>query len=382
MLQSPISRSRPREDDAFASLVELAHQLGPGARLPRHAELLESFAVSKRTLDAALVRLEERRLVQRVQGSGIYVLPGAARGVAILIDSSFLRQGQHGYFWDTLIDELSRLTQAGERKIGLHFTQPGHYDESAIQEGLRQEIGQGRLKAMICIGVSEAITAWLEASGVCVVGFAGPARCTVSLDDAWMVEWGVRHLAAQGCKRIELWSPVPWLNQDADPYSISHRCLSIFKATLAELGLEASAGGTTRLWPGTRLKACAGRPGYFETDETEEEQGFRRAQQTFAAQGGDAPDGLISLNDQMTRGALVAIEKMGLSLGQELRVVTHANKGSKVLTGFEGELDLMEVDAHALVEALFQRVQRAVEGDGVLPDSTYIKPVPVMHTEI
>lgn len=54
----------------------LLREYQPGAMLPRETELAEAFKVSRFTLRAAMARLENESLVQRIRGKGTYISSG------------------------------------------------------------------------------------------------------------------------------------------------------------------------------------------------------------------------------------------------------------------------------------------------------------------
>ena len=74
------------------------------------------------------------------------------------------------------------------------------------------------------------------------------------------------------------------------------------------------------------------------------------------------PDGLIILDDVMTRGALTTLHRLGLHAGQDIVIASHANKTSSVLHGYEHCLIRLEFDPAEIVQALFALLDAQLQG--------------------
>jgi DNA-binding FadR family transcriptional regulator len=75
---TPLPRRRPAVGVEIAAHLErliATGELAPGARLPAERDLAERFAVSRGSVREALVQLESKSLVERVQGRGTVVAP-------------------------------------------------------------------------------------------------------------------------------------------------------------------------------------------------------------------------------------------------------------------------------------------------------------------
>ena len=76
---SPIPRQRLSDDLAERILSSIAAgELRPGDRLPTIQEMARSFRVAPTTLREALVRLEEKRVLEIRHGTGVFVAATAA----------------------------------------------------------------------------------------------------------------------------------------------------------------------------------------------------------------------------------------------------------------------------------------------------------------
>ena len=178
------------------------------------------------------------------------------------------------------------------------------------------------------------------------------------MDYAGIVRLGVRSLAEQGCRRIGL---ISCLGTGRSGRTQS----AAYRATLAELGLPFRP---ERVWKrtGTELSNS--------NDGTRGELGYR-ALLTLLEADRHALDGVVIDDDMTTVGALAAAKKLGVVVGSDLKIATHANKGSLTLIEHEPVLTLMEIDPNELVEAMFGELERLMDGDGTTPDARVVRPV-------
>jgi DNA-binding LacI/PurR family transcriptional regulator len=116
--------------------------------------------------------------------------------------------------------------------------------------------------------------------------------------------------------------------------------------------------------------------------EPNQEQGLRAAREVFNRKGKtstrEVPDGLVIDDDMMTRGALAAFDKLGIRAGSDIKIASHTNRGSTVLTGYEDELTLIEVDPAEIVQAMFDMLEILM--DGRKPASKVLSVKPQLRT--
>ena len=99
-------RSKPQE--LCAQLAALAQRLGPEAKLPTVTELRKSLGVSLTTLNSALGQLEERGVIERRHGVGIFVAAQwqpkhVPKAISLVCDPTFFQVAGHSPFWDLLV---------------------------------------------------------------------------------------------------------------------------------------------------------------------------------------------------------------------------------------------------------------------------------------
>lgn len=343
--RAPGQEPQSKADTVSDALLRLAHEMGPNAKLPTVRALRDRFGVSQATLDTALSRLENRRVLSRLQGSGLYVSPTLGRRNVALIcaPEAFLRPGISP-FWFLLVEQMRNRAAGIDIDLSLHFTrtlgkdreleQP--QDSSLLDARLRDDVSAGGVQGVLAIELPHSLTRWIEARGVPVVAFAGPANYIVGFSHGALVQCGVAELARQGCRRVELWSPWPF--NDADGNAQYYR--ETFEGALTAHNL-----------PGAFVNPL----GAQRNSTSAVEYGFTLAGMRFGPDSppNSIPDGILFLDDMMTQGAMMAFQKLGIRPGEGVHVATHANAGSPALLGWQDRLTLLEIDLSEIVQAMF-----------------------------
>jgi DNA-binding LacI/PurR family transcriptional regulator len=76
----------------------------------------------------------------------------------------------------------------------------------------------------------------------------------------------------------------------------------------------------------------------------------------------------------MAQGALMTLSRLGIAIDKDVVLATHANRGSAVLHGYEGEIIRLEYDPAEIVQVLFDQLERQMEGGIASPQEIIIKP--------
>ncbi|MBV9470872.1 MAG: substrate-binding domain-containing protein [Abitibacteriaceae bacterium] len=373
-LSSKSSENFSKVQATTAQLQTLASQVGPHGKLPTHRQLRHSMGVSITTLNSALSELEARRLIYRVQGSGIYVAATARRSIALVCDPAYFQGANHSPFWDVLLEQARQWATTHDEILSFHFAAPAataaEQSGEMLHEGLVRDIQAGRVHGIIAVGLPVPVTEWVRDQGVPLVAFAGWSDYTVGLDGVELIRLGVAELARQGCRRIGLWRTVDLAHTleatRTDAEAITH----IFRQSLVDCGVPFHAA---LIKNNRHLLMEADKP---RVVLTKQEQGYQTAIDVFSGSHRKAtpkPDGVIITDDMMTHGALVALQKLGVMVGQELKIATHANRGSMVLLGRD-ELTLLEIDPAEVVQALFEMLETLMDGKTPATPIVSIKP--------
>lgn len=361
---------RTKTQALSARLSEMARELGPSARLPTMTELSKQLSVSMMTLNRALSELEAQGIIYRRQGSGTYVAPlrpGAnARSVGLVYDRDIFDSGQSP-FCGLLVDEARRRAQSGDERFSLYLAIPSR-EGLPVHDDLLLSIEKKDVDGLllVCEARSPAVK-WLSEQDVPVVAlsYLPVVRHRVAIDWSAVAREGVRELAGRGCRDIGLWLPLGvGLGRQKGERSFPE--LDAFRLALQDADLPYKPG---RVWRLDDMEAGT----EAMRDSTNQEQGFRAAFETFQgeagseaeAQGEVRPDGLVILDDMMTRGALVVLEQKELELGRDIHIATHSNRGSTVLRPYEERLARLEIDPGAIAGAMFSMLESLIDGRAV-----------------
>jgi len=351
-------------------LTTLAHGLGPGEKLPTVAQLREQLGVSVATLNTALGELEAQRIIFRKHGVGIYVSPRLHhRTICLICDPSFFQAAGTSPFWNMLIERSQHRAEAHQEQFSYHFALPnssGDVRPAALHEGLLRELKAGCVDGMLTIGLSAKDTLWLEQQHVAFVAFAGSGPYVVALDSAEVVNIAVEQLAAQGCRRLAYWSAVSPHRALEMPKEDSVGLLA-FKAALMRQGLPYEPALVEE---NLHLYDPEGKPHAI----THQEQGYATACRVFADCKVASPDGIVCQDDMLLVGALSVLPKLGVTVGGDVKIATHANIGSPVLLGWEDFLTVIAYDPDEVVGEMFRLLETLMEGRIPAHNAIIVKP--------
>lgn len=350
---------RTRFQNLCTQLSDLVHEYGPGAKLPTVLHMCDMTGVSVATLNSALSELEAQKLIVRKHGIGIYVSNTLhQKCVSLICDPSFFGVSGVSPFWDLLVEQMRQRAEAGAEAFSFHLSMPSHglvRSKVALHDGLIQEIETGCVQGIISVGLHEDVANWIDAQGIPNVAFAGPGRYFVMLDSAELVRLAVEQLAQQGCRKIAFWQAAAPRRENANPRGPSPES-EAFAEAIERNGLPLDS----KL---VRLGADHLTEHNAITTESTQEQGYRIATEVFSGGRKTLPDGIVINDDLMTRGALSALAKLGVQAGRDVKIATHANRGSTVLMGHEHELGLIEIDPAEIVQAIFGMLETLMNGE-------------------
>ncbi|MES2463689.1 MAG: GntR family transcriptional regulator [Armatimonadota bacterium] len=366
-----------------SQMEELAVRLGPGAQLPRVTDLCKQIGASITTVNAALGDLENRGILLRRPGVGNFVASNLHRAnVLLLCNSGLLSRPELSPFWAMLIQSAKARATSEALGFDLQFAEPAFgsptLNAPEISDSVAHLIGAGRVNGAVAIGLDAPPVHYLERQGIPVVSFAGPSNYAVIHNMPDLILKGVRALAEAGAKRIALWSPLQNFVAVEKTVHFQEVFYQAFQSALADVGLPFEA----ELVQQNSHRATT--PGSF-TETPYQRQGYETALAVF----GDNPDGftvaatppdaVLCTDDMMTAGALPALRRCGITVYGKKNAVpksilfaTHANVGSPVLTGYEDDLIIVEMDPADVAEALFQLLERLMAGDTTVSSRTLV----------
>ncbi len=355
-------RHRTKVQALSAQIIGIAREMGPDTKLPTIVRLCEMLGVSMTTLNSALADLEGQKVIYRRHGVGIFVSPYLSqKSVGLVCAPEFFRAGTSP-FWQQIIEDVQVRAASKNETFRFYLAIPSGKAAMPVNQDLRDDVNSKRLHGVFFIGNDASAVQWLQSAGVPVVVFAGEGDWNVGLDYSEMVRRAVDVLIENGCTRLALLSPGETQGRaaaSAKEAETGHKTRSEtvieFERRLGECALEVRPEW---VWDvSDPLVPFA---------ETHQEQGFAGAMHFFGARQSasrrEIPDGVVIVDDMMTRGALVAMQKMGLKPGADVQIASHLNKGSAVLHGYEGDLHLIEIDPAAVVGAMFETLEILMAG--------------------
>lgn len=351
-------------------LRDLAYQCGPSAKLPTTVQLRQTLGVSISTLDAALREMEQQNIIQRRQGSGLFVAPELQKSIALVCNPTLFQDSGSSAFWNLLVSAARERAAEKNEVFSFHFSAPEEHRGSPLPEGLMSDIGEGRVHGVLCVGVNATLwetTPLMEERRVPVVVFAGAGRWGVQLNSTEVIHRGVEELARQGCQKIGLWSAILPMFPILPDKSDDSWPVEPFRTALGAQGLPFDAA---QIEDNRHLIPAGG--GYVT--QTVQEQGFETARKIFGGARHTWPDGLVVTHDLMAHGALVALRKLGVEVGQDVKLASHANRGSPILMGREDDLTLIEFDPAEVVGNIFEMLETLMDGQVPTQSKVLIAP--------
>ena len=361
-------RTKSKPQELQERLTSLAHRVGAGGKLPTVAQLCQELQVSPTTLNSAFHALENEGVVERRHGVGIFatqnVRQKVTRDLVLLSHPLYFRGASHSPFWDLIVEEAQKRAQAKNERLSCHFVLPEEMrdtPESFIHSGLLADIRSGRVQGVLGVGLDEFSARWLVDAGVPFVSYANYATVMVSSSPNELTQIAMSLLAQRGCQKVGLWSPVgvwkPGMERDLGLMnSIQARDETIAAIASVELPYLPALNRNLRLeWLEQGFN--------IEEAPSNQEQGFNVAMEIFSgSDAGQWPDGLYIIDDLTTHGVLVALRKLGLTIGQDVTIVTHANAGSPMLFG-ENDIIRLLVDPSTIAEKMFEALEKWMDGE-------------------
>ena len=366
------SDTKPKLDTARAGLMDLARGLGAGAKLPKFLDLRKQIGISAETLDDALADLEARNVIYRRHGVGIFVADGLARKtIALMCDPKYFTAAEVSPFWHILIEQVRASVAKEDHRLLFQFTtEPvagGEEDGIALQTEAIEAVKIGRIHGVLGVGLSEPVERWLEGRGVPVVGFAVPGEYRVGFDAPVLVSAGVRQLVREGARRIGLWLSFAFHLGARDTGEPESYMVPRFREVLDVYGLT--------YYPELVREARYLPPMVDgQRAETFWEQGYQTASLICAEPIGVRPDAIICNSELMVQGALIGMERCGIRIGKDVKVVGHANVGSRVLLPWAGDIIRVANDPAELARAMLLRLEMRMRGESPEPKHLQLMP--------
>jgi DNA-binding LacI/PurR family transcriptional regulator len=360
-----------KTDALRTALTAAAKELGQGARFPTVRAICREYGVSLVTVDRVLCEMQAEGLVSRQQGRGVFVASVPALQRIGLVFGSNVFDGATSPIYSILLEQCRLHARNGSKAFRYYIDQPEATADGRtmpVHRDLEEDVRLGRLQGLLFTNLGlPAQQQWRRSLGVPAVSFLPTIRAprTVGIDYVALVKAGVRELAAQGCRRIALLTVFGFARAAGFD---GHRVA--FRNALCAAGLPLREAW---MWdapvpPGDDVSE--------KTARRWEEDGRLAVQDLFGMRRSNAPrpDGLVIVDDMMARGALSTLASMGVRVGQDVHVATHASRGSHVLHDFAPAITQLEIDPTRIVEAMFAMLEDLMSGAETDPPPVLIQP--------
>lgn len=338
-------------------------KLPAGSQLPSISSLQAEFALAQGTVVRVLRQLQNEGLIEGRHGSGFFATGQrqlCSIGIYFSID---IMAPETGIFPRLLLKGLERAAgQFKEVRYHHYFAAASDCEYHDRVCSLEHDVRRRLVDGVILFGHYGGQFANLPVPQVAWL-LPPHVQAHVMVDEEAMVRLGLTALRERGCRTVAYLADHTDALPPADsPYfAISQHQLQIRDFFLREakrLGLQ-----TRPEW----LAAGSGETGV--TTVTADATGRFHAIWNAAKQ---KPDGLLSLDDYRTRGALAAMAEIGLVPGKDLHVASHVNRGSPVLD--DQPVIRLEVDPDEIALALLKTVTALIAGQTKVPDLVLVPP--------
>jgi DNA-binding LacI/PurR family transcriptional regulator len=342
-----------KEEILHKVLCGLARKQGPGSKLPTVRQLCKDLATSPSTVDRVLRRLESERVLNRIQGSGLYVSRYLnQRRIGAVFGWNLAEPRKSSQFWWLLNAATNRVAAQHGDELRSYYGCPTDPEQPSEPSTflLVDDIKEQRLSGTLAFGVGdEKRVSWLKSAGAPVILFGNPpglADAVVNPDTEQSVYLGLAGLRDAGCRNIAI---VHFVGGDTEERK-NNPMVSVIARARKKAGL--TPGQVTEWLPGDLLEDASW--------ESLEEAGTRMVAKKWRTRG-DKPDGIFFLDDTMAHGGMIALLERGVKLGRDVRVTSTMATGGTLLRPFFHVLSRIEFDPGAIVEAMFDALGEIIE---------------------
>jgi DNA-binding LacI/PurR family transcriptional regulator len=349
-------------EDLYQRLRSLALEKGPGAQLPTVRVLCESLATTRVTLREALTLLEAEQIIYTKNRQGIFVSPRIYHKSIHILFSSQSFAAPASPFWSMLwvqLEQEAQLRTTFKNEIYIfHLVKPTDDPEYSIPASIETQLQTERTDGVLSVGIQSSGKGILNGGKLPCVTFAGEGAWTVYFDFAEFGRLATEALIRHDCKRMGWWAynvPSHPLEKMGDVQAF-RQLLQDYKKPLYPDLIR-----IPHLPPS-------------QTSLSLQEQGYLLAREVFEGPVSARPDGLVISDDMLTDGALVAFEELGIRVGHDIQVVTHANAGSPILFGRTKHMTVIEYDPALLAQAMFSLLDMLMAGKQPEEQSIKIRP--------
>ena len=338
-----------RHKRVFETLKKQILKSKVGSRLDSISGLAQRFSVSPITVRHALLLLAKEGLVELKHGSGTYVCEHAdKRHVGVFLDLD-ISMPEIALFWGRVAQQVRLGLRAHGYRTRFYpgNCRPGEDPVAPPCLDLVEDVAEDRLCGLVAVWGSllpESSDALQTRQVPCVGSFKDSSHnfdAVVKLDFEQAVREGTRRLLEAGRRKLAY---LEW-TAAGDPRQMRGTLLDAFASELARQGLALNEHWVRR-----------------DMHPTLRGAGWAAFREIWAA-AADKPDGLLVTDDALFQSAATAIQELGIRVPEQLRVVTHTNKGADYHCPFP--VWRMEADPDAFAQTQVELMVALLRGQPV-----------------
>lgn len=336
--------------EIYTYLRTMALEMEPNAQLPTFRALCARLGTTIVTLREALALLEAEHIIYTRNRQGIFVSPRIHQKSIHILFSSYGIAAPASPFWSILWMHLEQEAQLRatfkHEACTFHLVRPTDDPLYSVPATIETILQTERVDGVLSVGFQSVGKGALSVGNIPCVTFAGEGAYTVGFDPSEVARLAIEALIRQQCRRIGWWAmhfPFYTLEQMED-VQIFRQLLQKYKKPLYPELIR-----VPHLPPSKTMLSL-------------QEQGYLLAREVFEGPASSRPDGLIIGNDMMTDGSLIAFDELGIRVGHDLHVVTHANIGSPILFGRTKHMAVIEHDPALIAQAMFSTLDTLMAG--------------------
>jgi len=274
---------------------------------------------------------------------------------AVLLEKRIFEPQNITPFWSLLWSWLKFIAQeraeAGVGDCRFYLNTTGRDVDPVLPAAVMDQAKRGVLAGVLGVGQDGTTHVWLAERGIPYVAHAAYSFWTVGLDPLECPRVAIEELAQQGCKRVAIWS------SHAPGRPIYHLQSPEHNRYLRELFARYDL-----LYDESMFLPDEDLGGRFAfAGGTNQAQGYRMAIEGLTNPNRPRPDAVFSTDDLVTNGILLALTRMRLQAGVDLKIATLSIKDSPTLYGRSSELILVELDPERVAREMFALLDRLRE---------------------
>jgi len=316
-------------------------RLKPGSKLPSTSELSQQLGVNPETIQLGLKILMNQGLISRTPKRGTFVRNISEEKTLGIVFPFELYNNPDAAFFPILFSHLTRYAAAQGWKTRCFVTSQDDKTDIVFYE-LRKAIDAGEITALSTIGTNSTVSNYIAKE--CNL----PLLHHLTVDRSAMITMALERLFQTDLKLIDIFYTVHDCQLDGSGQVEAEKIIASYCKKY-----NRDAG---RL----RLHVL---PGHYLT-------GYEKFKELWTT-GTPHPDGLVITSDTLFRGIWYAIMELKISVPDELKVITHVNKGFVPMTHIP--LTCLEVSPQEVAEKSFDAFCKSLRGEK-LPEQ-FIKPI-------